>query len=101
MTARLTLPKLFLILVVFAAFLISELAVTFEHHDPGYPPLNECPTCAASHVLSFADYSLPSLAFVPVSCLITFLLPFERCLPQHPIYLSYLNNRAPPHALSS
>ncbi len=101
MTKRISIRNITLTLVVIASFFASDLAIAYDHHDLDHPPLSACPICAVSQVLSSADSFSHSPAVIPSPCVITSLLPTEEIDSLHSIHFTYLNDRAPPTAITA
>lgn len=96
MKKRLSIKNIIPVLVVIAALFASNLAVAYDHHDLDNLPLDECPICDVSHVLSSADSFAHIPNVNPSPCVIVLLLPSEYKEPHHSVHLTNLNYRAPP-----
>jgi hypothetical protein len=81
---------------VFLLFLISNTAIAHHHHALDDLSHGDCPICATAHVTSFAAHDFTTPIVQQTSITVSVLLPHEFHSHINPIFLTHLNNRAPP-----
>jgi hypothetical protein len=96
MTANVINKRFALTLAIFLVYLISNTAIAYHHHALDNLSHHDCPICATAHISSSAihDFSTPTVRHEGIT--VSVLIPHEHHTQINPIFLTYLNNRAPP-----
>jgi hypothetical protein len=96
MIGKIFYKKFALTLAVILLFLASNTALAYHHHALDNMSHHDCPICATAHVSSSAvhDFSTPAMRHANIA--VSVLTPHEHHVEINPIFLTCLNNRAPP-----